>query len=113
MNKGEMLECLINYYSDGNKSRFAETIGVAPSTLSNWITRNTFDIELIFRHCSNVSAEWLITGEGEMIKSNSQDETFHSQNETHLLDLCRLLVENYQQRDDVMNKLVSMVKGMQ
>lgn len=30
-----------------------------------------------------------------------------------LIALCKALVENYQQRDDVMNKLVSMVKGIE
>lgn len=30
-----------------------------------------------------------------------------------LIDLCKSLVANYQQRDDVMNKLVSMVKGLE
>lgn len=30
-----------------------------------------------------------------------------------LLELCRSLVTNYQQRDEVMGKLVSMVKGME
>lgn len=30
-----------------------------------------------------------------------------------LIELCKSLVANFQQRDDVMNKLVTMVKGMQ
>lgn len=30
-----------------------------------------------------------------------------------LIELCKSLVSNFQQRDDVMNKLVSMVKGME
>lgn len=30
-----------------------------------------------------------------------------------LIELCKSLVANFQQRDDVMNKLVSMVKGME
>lgn len=30
-----------------------------------------------------------------------------------LIELCKSLVANYQQRDEVMNKLVSMVKGLE
>ena len=30
-----------------------------------------------------------------------------------LIELCKSLVANYQQRDDVMSKLVSMVKGLE
>lgn len=34
-------------------------------------------------------------------------------NNRELIELCKSLVANFQQRDDVMSKLVSMVKGME
>lgn len=70
MQKSEMLECLINYYSDGNKARFSAQIGVKPQTVSAWITRNTFDAELLYAKCRDISAEWLLSnGNGDMLKS--------------------------------------------
>ena len=48
MLKSEMLECLINYYSDGNKAKFSAHIGVKPQTVSAWIARNTFDAEVLY-----------------------------------------------------------------
>ena len=36
-----------------------------------------------------------------------------TQTDKELIELCKLLVENYQQRDDVMKKLVSMVKRVE
>ena len=65
-----MLQCLINYYTDGNKAKFAVMIGVKPQTINTWETRNTFDAELIFSKCEGVSGDWLLSnGKGEMIKS--------------------------------------------
>lgn len=67
-----MLECLINYYTDGNKAKFSAQIGVKPQTVSAWISRNTFDAEALYANCNGISADWLLSyGEGDMIKSNN------------------------------------------
>ena len=110
-----MLEQLINHYTDGNKANFAAMIGIKPQLLSNWLKRNTFDAELLYKGCKNISADWLLSEEGDMIRDTQTDNSqFVSQgNSPELIALCKALVENYQQRDDVMNKLVSMVKGME
>lgn len=63
-----MLENLVNHYTDGNKAQFAKIVGVSPQTLSKWIGRKTFNAELIYEKCEKVSAEWLLSGEGSMIK---------------------------------------------
>ena len=72
MQKSDMLECLINYYADGNKAKFSAQIGVKPQTVSAWISRNTFDAEALYANCKGISADWLLSyGEGDMIKSNN------------------------------------------
>ena len=72
MKKSEMLECIINYYTDGNKARFAAIIGVKPQTINTWSTRNTFDAELIYSKCDDISGDWLLSnGEGDMLKTNN------------------------------------------
>lgn len=112
MNKSDMLESLINYYTDGNKARFAAILGVKAQNISAWIARNTFDAELIYAKCSGVSADWLLSGQGEMLsdKRSVENVSAASNNQPNeLLTLCKALVTNYQQRDEVMNKLVSMV----
>lgn len=115
MNKRERLESLINYYTDGNQKKFAELLGISPQTVSAWLTRNTFDAELLYAKCERVSGDWLLSGEGDMIKRDLQSVDMQSVdgNNSELIQLCKLLVENYQQRDDVMSKLVSMVKGLE
>jgi len=109
MKKSEMLERLIAHYTDGNKARFAAMIGVNAQNISAWIARDTFDAELLFSKCKGVSAEWLLSyGDGEMLSKDQQNVDTSSNVE--LIHLCRQLVANYQQREDVMAKLVSMLK---
>ena len=67
MNKKERLEALIEHYSEGKPSQFAKYIGVAPSTISSWLARNTLDYDLLFEKCQGISSLWLLTGEGKMV----------------------------------------------
>lgn len=71
MNKKERLEAIIRHYSGGKPSIFAKQIGVAPSTISSWLSRDTLDYDLLFAKCENLSSEWLLTGKGEMLKAQS------------------------------------------
>lgn len=66
--KKERLQQLIHYYSNGKPTAFAKMLGVSPSTVSSWIARDSFDYDLIFAKCENVSPEWLLTGKGDMLK---------------------------------------------
>ena len=36
-----MIECLVNYFTDGNQRKFAKHLGITPQQLNNWIRRNT------------------------------------------------------------------------
>ena len=76
MNKKERVDAIIKHYSDGKPSVFAKLIGVAPSTISSWLSRDTLDYDLLFAKCENISSEWLLTGRGEMI--NIQTATFNN-----------------------------------
>lgn len=113
-----MLECLINYYTDGNKSEFGRKIGVTPQTINSWLIRDSLDLELVYARCEGVSAEWLLSSgeDGEMIASETSGErkqrTNNHQTE-ELLQLCKLLIANFQQRDIVVSQLMSMVKKME
>lgn len=111
MEKKDILETLINYYCDGNKAKFAAMIDITPQLLSNWLKRNTLDYEQVYSGCPNLSGDWLLSGEGDIIRQTSQNDNKQNGNK-ELLALCKSLVDNYQQRDDVMSKLVSMVRSM-
>lgn len=70
MTKKERLEALIAHYSEGKPTRFAKYIGVAPSTISTWLARDSFDYDLLFAKCEMISPDWLLTGKGDMLKSS-------------------------------------------
>lgn len=71
MNKTDMLDSLIRHYTKGNKAKFATMIGVSPQTLSKWLGRNTFDAEVLYKYCEGISAEWLLSGMGEVFSSET------------------------------------------
>ena len=84
MDKNERLEKLVEYYGNGNKSHFAKMLGVKAQTINTWLSRNTYDTELIFAKCDNINASWLLTGEGNMLRSESEMvEKLPSVNQTY------------------------------
>lgn len=70
MEKRDILERLINHYSNGNKAKFATLLGVSPQSVSTWLARNTFDVDKIYANCVGISGDWLLTGKGNMIKED-------------------------------------------
>lgn len=64
-----MLEAIINHFANGNKSQLARILDVTPQAISTWLSRNTFDQELIYAKCENINPDWLLTGRGSMLKS--------------------------------------------
>jgi len=70
-----------------NPSKFADEIGVQRSSISHILSgRNNPSLELIQKILTRfdyINAEWLITGKGEMFKSNREPslfDTLYSQN---------------------------------
>lgn len=71
IDKQSMLNQLVQYYGHGKKNQFANKLGVKPQTINTWLSRNTFDTELIYAKCEGISADWLLTGQGKMLKSDA------------------------------------------
>ena len=90
MTKKERLEAIIAHYGDGKPSQFAKSLGVAPSTISSWLSRDTFDYELLFAKCGNINSAWLLTGEGDMLLSSPGDNQGSTKDEprTNLPTTC-------------------------
>lgn len=92
LTKKERLDALIDYYSEGKPTAFAKLIGVAPSTISSWLARDTYDHELLFAKCKDISPLWLLSGEGNMLTS-AADMSSIQQNITPLDQATRPNVE--------------------
>ena len=76
MDKSLILNKIKSYLNLKSDTELANFLGIKPQVLSNWRARNTFDTELIYTKCVDIDANWLLTGEGEMLKSgNTNTET--------------------------------------
>ncbi|MXO31839.1 hypothetical protein GFV01_01995 [Apibacter sp. B2912] len=69
IDKRLILNNIKNHLGFKTQSDFAKFLGIAPTTLSSWYARNTFDMNLVYSKCSFLNTNWLLTGEGEMLKS--------------------------------------------
>lgn len=68
LSKKDRLLLLIKHFGKENNSEFARYLGVSPQTISSWLSRNTFDIDLVYAKCSNISADWLLGGDEEIFR---------------------------------------------
>jgi transcriptional regulator with XRE-family HTH domain len=57
------------HYNFKSDAEFARFLGIKPQVLSNWRNRNTIDYELLARACTEIDANWLMTGTGSMLKN--------------------------------------------
>lgn len=68
MDKLLILNKIQEHYNFKKDIQFAEYLGIPAQNLSKWKLRNTYDAELIYTKCTEINPEWLLTGEGEMLK---------------------------------------------
>ena len=77
MDINKRFEVIINSVYKGNQSAFAKAVGVTPTVIANVVgTRQgkpSFDV--ISKICANanISADWLLTGKGAMLKTTQQE----------------------------------------
>ena len=75
-----MLDLLIDTFADGNQRKFAEMLGLNnPQTITDWKKRGVNRLEHIEKiyqtFGDKLSAEWLITGQGEPFKQIASGNT--------------------------------------
>lgn len=66
-----IIEKIMEAYHFKTKLEFAEHLGIKPQTLSSWESRNTIDYTLIYTKCKNINGDWLLSGEGSVIKDGN------------------------------------------
>lgn len=73
----ERLQAIVDELFEGNKAKFAKTIGIAPTSVSNYLgdkrqSKPSSDLlEKIINSVGNISVHWLLTGEGNMLAGGS------------------------------------------
>lgn len=71
MDKSLILNEIKKLHGIKSDAKFADILGISPQNLRNWRTRNTYDPNLLLVRFTNVNAEWLLTGEGEPLKTDT------------------------------------------
>ena len=95
---------------EGGLKKLASDIGMSEANLHRCINNNKIQASDLESIAIRLDVDITTFFDRQAIKFASQ-QNLESENE-ELLQLCKLLVANYQQRDDVMGKLVSMIKSM-
>ncbi|OXE99992.1 bacteriophage CI repressor-like protein [Flavobacterium araucananum] len=90
--KSLILNKLKNHYSFKKDSDFARFLEIKPQTLASWYSRGTFDIDILYAKCNNISADFLLTGNGEMFRGIE----IPTENAKNLVEKMRLLEEQNQ-----------------
>ena len=67
-----MLEQIRTHYGLGRNADFARFFDITEQNAYGWSKRGTFDVVSIYNKCPELNPEWLLTGEGEMLKSQGQ-----------------------------------------
>ena len=98
MDKKDIINALVEHYSSGNKSQFANKLGIRPQTINTWLVRESFDIELIYSKCEYLNPHWLLTGEGEML-TTSANSTLQSNNSASFTELLAM-INDLQKRNE-------------
>lgn len=81
MSISERLQFIVDEVFNGNKAAFARTIGIPPTSISNYLgkertSKPSSDIlERIVNAVDKINAYWLLTGKGEAFISNTQYTT--------------------------------------
>ena len=73
VDKSLILKSIKEYKGFAKDSDFARYLGVSPTVLSNWYRRNTFDTNKIVNAFPEINEVWLLTGEGEMLKTPGKE----------------------------------------
>ncbi|QTV06025.1 LexA family transcriptional regulator [Faecalibacter bovis] len=77
----ERIKLLVEYYSGGNNSKFANELDISEANVRNYISKTEPKFSVLEKIAKKfeISFEWLLLGEGEMHKPKMQD-SLHNEN---------------------------------
>lgn len=117
IDKSLILNRIKKAYNLAGNSELARFLGVAPNTITNWYNRNSIDYDLIFPKCETLNIEWLLTGNGEMIKTTNQTiekpETIYVSKSQREKDLELTIKVQQELIDSLKNRLRQYEEGVQ
>jgi hypothetical protein len=117
--ENQRVKDLINYYHNGNELLFSKSIGISQPRINRLFSidvRNgkypivSFDIiQSIINKFIMVSAEWLITGKGEMLKKNEIDNEL-GQNFENNVELLLEKISLLEEQNSILKENIELYK---
>lgn len=103
----DRMQQIADYFCEGNKAAFAKRIGIAPTSISNYLgkqraSKPSADLLEKIVNSLEVDAMWLLTGRGKMIREEAARESEASEIKEELI---QLRAEN-----DVLREIVGLRK---
>ena len=86
IDKTLILNEIKSHYNIKNNVGFAKFLGIAPTTLSNWYSRNNIDYELLSTVCEDINMNWVLTGKGNMLN----EPFFEKLPQIHIEKFCEM-----------------------
>ncbi len=86
------IEAIKVYMGVASLADLARILGVSHQRLSSWGVRGTYDAKIILKAIPEIREEWLITGEGDMLRAEGM---------TNLLDELKEMRELLKSKDSV------------
>ncbi len=113
MDKSLILNEIKKKENISTNKEFAEFLGIKATTLSMWHKRNTFDIELIFKKCEYLNPEWLLTGKGAMLKTDTHNiDSLDTSEKEQYEEKIRLLENTLKDKEEIINLLREQVNSL-
>ena len=84
-------------------AELAKFLGITPQTLANYIIRNSVDWDNLLSKCELINIDFLLTGHGEMLRSNTINQSLIGDNNKNNL-LAGGGIYNHQQEIDELKK---------
>jgi phage repressor protein C with HTH and peptisase S24 domain len=69
IDRGLILNEIKSHYNFKSNVEFATFLGIGPTTLSAWYSRNSFNYDLVSSKCVDISGNFLLTGKKPLLKS--------------------------------------------
>lgn len=106
INKSEVLNRIKEHFGLKSNAKLAAFLGIAPTTLSSWYSRDTFDLDIIYSKCVGLNLDWLLLGIGSKLRNNQSDPTEPTVIETEKSGEAAAFYRMYKEKDEENKELL-------
>lgn len=79
----KMLEDIMGHFGIESQAAFAKRLGITPQNMSSWFSRGAYNEEVLAVAFPELSGDWLLLGEGPMLKADRTVKPKPSDSDLH------------------------------